>query len=374
MMSSTQRASDGQGTRERLVNLDLLRGIAALMVCLSHAPFFLDETGQVGSWLAIPALGVGVDLFFAISGFVIAQALHDLHERSGEYWRAVLVFYLRRFGRIVPLLWLVVIAISIVAIGLPRSSLPWADLMSATAFTANMNFGWCFAGAAGCGSANLLHHTWSLALEMQFYLVAPLLFLIPVRAALRALTIIILFVSLFVQRPWQASLGWAFRIEALLLGFWIGREWSSRFAWRWPRRVPALSVIELVGLLTVMALLPRIMTGPLSGVAIVSVAMIASWIMVRSGLSPVLLANRFAARIGQSLGAWSYAIYLIHPPIMIAIGWSGLVQQFGFGAALAVSMAVVLVVAWWLTRTIGDPAYRAARRFADLHLLRERAP
>jgi peptidoglycan/LPS O-acetylase OafA/YrhL len=373
MMSSTQRASDGQGTRERLVNFDLLRGIAALMVCLSHAPFFLDQTGHVVSWLAIPALGVGVDLFFAISGFVIAQSLHDLHERSGAYWRAVLAFYLQRLGRIAPLLWFVVIVTGIVTIGLPRSFLPWADLMSAAAFTANMNFGWCFAGAAGCGSVNLLHHTWSLALEMQFYLVAPLLFLIPVRV-LRALTIIILFVSLFVQRPWQASLGWAFRIEALLLGFWIGREWNSRFAWRWPRRVPALSVIELLGLLTVMALLPRIMTGPLSGVAIVSVAIIASWITVRSGLSPVLLANRFAARIGQRLGAWSYAIYLIHPPIMIAIGLTGLVQQFGFGGALAVSMAVVLVVAWWLTRTISDPAYHAARRFADRHLLREPAP
>jgi peptidoglycan/LPS O-acetylase OafA/YrhL len=373
MMSSTQRASDGQGTRERLVNLDLLRGIAALMVCLSHAPFFLDETWQVVSWLAIPALGVGVDLFFAISGFVIAQSLHDLHEQSGEFWRAVLVFYLRRFGRIVPLLWFVVIVIGIVAIGLPRSSLPWADLMSAAAFTANMNFGWCFAGAAGCGSANLLHHTWSLALEMQYYLVAPLLFLIPVRV-LRALTIIILFVSLFVQRPWQASLGWAFQIEALLLGFWIGREWSARFAWRWPRSVPALSVIELVGLLTVMALLPRVMAGALSGMAIVSVAMIAGWIVVRTALSPALFTNGVAARIGQGLGAWSYAIYLVHPPIMIAIGLSGLVQPFGFGAALAVSMAVVLVMAGWLTRTIGDPAYRATRRFTDRHLLRERAP
>lgn len=372
MMSSTQRASDGQGTRERLVNLDLLRGIAALMVCLSHAPFLLDETGQVVSWLAIPALGVGVDLFFAISGFVIALSLHDLHNRTGAYWRAVLAFYLQRLGRIAPLLWFVVIVIGIVAIGLPRTSLPWADLVSAAAFTANVNFGWCFAGVPDCRLGNLLHHTWSLALEMQFYLVAPLLFLIPVRV-LRALTIIILFVSLFVQRPWQASLGWAFRIEALLLGFWIGREWSSRFAWRWPRSVPALSVIELMALLTVMALLPRIMTEPLSGLAIVSVAMIAGWIVGRSALSPALLANRFAARIGQSLGAWSYAIYLIHPPIMVAIGWSGLAQQLGFGGALAVSMAIVLVVAWWLTRTIGDPAYRAARRFADRHLLREPA-
>jgi peptidoglycan/LPS O-acetylase OafA/YrhL len=378
MMSSGQSSLSEQDSGDRLANLDVLRGVAVLMVCLSHAPFFLAEKGQgpsasFASWLAIPALGVGVDLFFAISGFVIALSLHKLHLRSGHLGRAVMAFTLRRLARILPLAWSVLIAMSIVAIALPRPILPWADMLSAVLFTGNVHFGRCFAGAAGCGSGNLLHHTWSLALELQFYALAPLLFLIPIRV-LRVLTLAVLFIGVFAQRPWQASLGWAFRIEALLLGFWIGREWPARRDWRWPRHVPALGDIELMGLLAVMALLPRVMTGPLSGLAIVSVAAIASWIVVRSALSPALVTNKVAARIRQKLGAWSYAIYLIHPPIMIAVGSSGLAHAFGFGGALVASSIIVCTAAWWLTMTIDDPAYHVMRRFTDRHILKESAP
>jgi peptidoglycan/LPS O-acetylase OafA/YrhL len=374
-MSSGRFNLERQGAEDRLVNLDLLRGVAALMVCLSHAPFLIDRAGEGISWLAIPALGVGVDLFFAISGFVVALSLRDLHQRSGAFGSAASAFYIRRLARIIPLCWTMLIVLGLIAIALPRTMLGttilWADLVSAATFTANGHFGRCFAGAASCGSANLLHHTWSLALELQFYVVAPALFLIPV-PVLRGLTLSVLFIGLFFLRPWQTSLAWAFRIEALLLGFWIGREWIARTDWNWACRVPALRWPELIGLLTVMALLPRIMTGPLSGFGIVSVAIIADWIVVRSALSTALLTNDIAVRIGASLGAWSYAIYLIHPPIMIAIGWSGLASVIGFIGALVLSMTLVITAACWLIRAISDPAYRAARRFTERHLLKER--
>ncbi len=359
----------------RLANLDILRGVAALMVCLSHAPFFLTASGEGASWLAIPALGVGVDLFFGISGFVVALSLHKLHRQAGDFGRAASAFYLRRLGRIVPLAWSMLIVMGLIAMFIPgsvlRTVLPWADLISAATFTANGHFGRCFAGAPGCGSGNLLHHTWSLALEMQFYLMVPVLFVIPIRI-LRGVTLVVLFIGVFFLRPWQTSMPWAFRIEALLLGFWIGREWATRPEWRWPRHVPALTGIELIGLLTVMALLPRVMTGAFSGMAIVSVAAIAGWIVVRSALSPDLAPHTAVSRMGQNLGAWSYAIYLIHPPVMIAVGWCGLASLIGFAGALAMAMVVVIVASWWLTRAIGDPAYRAARDIADHYLLKER--
>ncbi len=370
-MSSDQSPSGGQGADARLANLDFLRGVAALMVCLSHAPFFLGQAGEVPSWLAIPALGVGVDLFFAISGFVVALSLQNLHQRSGAFGSTASAFYIRRLARIIPLCWTMLIVMGVIAIALPQFTLPWADLASAFTFTANGHFGRCFLGVTGCGSGNFLQHTWSLALELQFYLVAPALFLIPV-PVLRGLTLAVLFIGVFFLRPWQTSLAWAFRIEPLMLGFWIGREWVGRTDWRWPRHVPALTWTELIGLITVMALLPRVMIGPLSGVGIVSVAAIAGWIVVRSALSTALLTNDIAVRIGSSLGAWSYAIYLIHPPIMIAIGWSGLASVIGFGGILALSMAIVIAVAWWLTRAIGDPAYRAAKVFTERHVQKER--
>lgn len=374
-MSSDQSPLKGQCRDERLINLDLLRGVAALMVCLSHAPFFLRVTGKGAasedvSWLSVPAFGVGVDLFFAISGFVVALSLRGLHLRAGDLGSAASAFYLRRIGRIVPLAWVLLIVLSVVAIVLPRATLPWADLVSAATFTANGHFGRCFAGSAGCGSANLLHHTWSLALELQFYSVAPALFLIPVRV-LRVVTVVVLFIGMFYLRPWQTSLAWAFRFEALLLGFWIGREWATRRDWSWSRHVPPLGWIELTGLLALMALLPRVMTGPLSGLGIVAVAGLAGWIVVRSALSPALVSNAMAAQVARNLGDWSYAIYLTHPPIMIAIGWSGLTNVMGFGGALGLAMMVVIVFARWMTLAIGDPAYHAAKAFTERRLVKE---
>jgi peptidoglycan/LPS O-acetylase OafA/YrhL len=374
-MSSGRFNLEGQGAEDRLVNLDVLRGVAAMTVCVSHAPFFLRRAGEDTSWLAIPALGVGVDLFFAISGFVVALSLADLRRRSGDWASAASAFYLRRLGRILPITWCMLAVLGLIALVLPRAIqitiLPWADLASAATFTASFHFGRCFAGSNGCGGANLLDHTWSLALELQFYLLAPALAVLPVRV-LRGMTFVVLFIGLFFVRPWQTSLAWAFRIEVLLLGFWIGREWIARNDWRWACRVPALRWTELIGLLTVMALLPRVMTGPLSGLGIVSVAAIAGWIVVRSALSTALLTSNIAVRIGSSLGAWSYAIYLIHPPLMIAIGWSGLASLIGFGGTLVLSMAIVIAVAWWMTRAIGDPAYRAAKAFTDRHVGKER--
>jgi peptidoglycan/LPS O-acetylase OafA/YrhL len=375
MMSRVQSPLEGQSADAQFVNLDLLRGVAALMVCLSHAPFFLGPPREGGSWLAVPALGVGVDLLFAISGFVVALSLQNLHQRSGAFGSTASAFYIRRLARIIPLCWFLLIVMGLIAMALPRTMLGttilWADLVSAATFTANGHFGRCFTGETSCGSANLLQHTWSLALEVQFYFAAPALFLMPV-PVLRGLTLAVLFICVFFLRPWRTSLAWAFRIEALLLGFWIGREWIARTDWRWACRIPALRWTELIGLLTVMALLPRVMTGPLSGLGIVSVAAIASWIVVRSALSPALLANEIALRIGKNLGAWSYAIYLIHPPIMIAIGWSGLASVIGFSGALVLSMTLVITASCWLTRAIGDPAYCAAKVFTERHLLKER--
>lgn len=163
MMSSDQLPPGGQGTDARLANLDFLRGVAALMVCLSHAPFFLGPAGEGGSWLAVPALGVGVDLFFAISGFVVALSLQNLYERSGAFGSAASAFYIRRLARIIPLCWTMLIVLGLIAIALPRTilgtTIPWADLISAATFTANEHFGRCFTGATSCGSGNLLHHT-----------------------------------------------------------------------------------------------------------------------------------------------------------------------------------------------------------------------
>jgi peptidoglycan/LPS O-acetylase OafA/YrhL len=371
VMSSVSSVPADLAPEPRFAGLELLRAIAVTMVCLSHAPFFLAAPGQGADWLAVPALGVGVDLFFALSGFLIALSLAELRERSADFAVAASAFYLRRLARIAPLAWIVLAVMALFAALAPRGVLPSADLTQSALFLANIHFGRCFAGASGCGTANLLHHPWSLGLEMQFYILAPLLLLAPA-PLLRVLVPAFLILGLTLDRPWQGSLGWAFRVDALLLGFWLGREWGPRRALGWAAKIPPLGWLELLGLLAVIALVPRVMVGPLGGLATGVVAGIAAWIVARAVLPSALPLPGKAAVAGRRLADWSYAVYLVHPPIMILIGWTGLSLVIGFGASMVLAFGLVLAVAAWLTRAIGDPVYRTARTLTRRHLMQER--
>jgi peptidoglycan/LPS O-acetylase OafA/YrhL len=368
-MSRDPATSSEQAPESRYAALDILRAVAVTMVCLSHAPFFIPSVGQGADWLAVPALGVGVDLFFALSGFLVALSLANLRNQSVDFGFAASTFYLRRVARIAPLAWIILAVTALFAAVAPRGVLPWSDLTRSALFTANVHFGRCFAGDAGCGTANLLQHYWSIALEMQFYLLAPVLFLAPL-SLLRVLVPVLLLIGVTLDRPWQGGLGWALRIDALLLGFWLGREWEFCPDWPWTGSVPPLGWLELLGLLAVMALVPRVMIGPLGGLATGLVAVIAAWIVARAILPSALILPPSLALAGQRLGRWSYAVYVVHPPIMIFVGWTGLSMLIGFAATLALALGAVLAVAAWLTEVIGDPAYRAALDFTRRQMMK----
>jgi peptidoglycan/LPS O-acetylase OafA/YrhL len=157
----------------RVPALDGLRGIAILLVLLWHGVFQVQPNS--GIWSRLLSLGSlawsGVDLFFVLSGFLIGGILLDEKE-SPRYFKT---FYMRRAYRILPLYGLLLaIQICTRAQILPRwlaqaSSDP-IPLWSYLSFTQNMYM----AAIAGFGSI-VMTATWSLAIEEQFYLTAPLL-------------------------------------------------------------------------------------------------------------------------------------------------------------------------------------------------------
>ncbi len=98
--------------RGRIADIEVLRGISVLYVIASHI------AGTLLPW-PTPLLGhitrnyvmfwPGVDLFFAISGFVIARSLLPILRAAGsgtEFFSAVLVFWIRRAWRLLPSAWL----------------------------------------------------------------------------------------------------------------------------------------------------------------------------------------------------------------------------------------------------------------------------
>ena len=148
-------------------SVDGLRAVAVIAVLLYHLGI---------GW--IPGGFLGVDLFFVISGYVITGLILDSIERSGGL--DLRAFYLSRIRRLVPaLVAMVVMTTLFIGVYAPEtvrrflSDLPYV-------FTGSMN--WALVNREqdyfeAIGRPPLLQHTWSLAVEAQFYLVWPLVLL-----------------------------------------------------------------------------------------------------------------------------------------------------------------------------------------------------
>jgi peptidoglycan/LPS O-acetylase OafA/YrhL len=149
-------------------DIDGLRAVAVLSVLAYHygAPF---------PWPLLPGGFTGVDVFFVISGFLITSKLAD-DIRAGTF--SILGFYDRRVRRILPAL-IVMLAITMLAgkfLLIPGDYKAAADSTAAAAFGVS-NFFFLTNTGYFDQSADLmpLLHTWSLAVEEQFYVVWPLL-------------------------------------------------------------------------------------------------------------------------------------------------------------------------------------------------------
>ena len=145
--------------------IDGLRAIAVIAVMFYHLGF---------TW--IPGGFLGVDLFFVISGYVITRLLLDSIAQSGGL--DLRGFYLARARRLLPALIFMIVSTTI-AIGI------WAPdtikrLLTDTPFSLTGTMNWWLVARhqdyfESIGRPPLLQHTWSLAVEAQFYLVWPLI-------------------------------------------------------------------------------------------------------------------------------------------------------------------------------------------------------
>ena len=147
--------------------LDGLRGIAILLVMLTH-------TG------VLPNGYVGVDLFFALSGFLITTLLYEEWDRDGCI--SLRRFYGRRARRLLPALALLIaVALIVDMLCYPMTGWPFAEkALTSLLFVNN----W-LAATGHAGDLGSLNPTWSLAQEEQFYLVWPLALLLLLRLRAR---------------------------------------------------------------------------------------------------------------------------------------------------------------------------------------------
>jgi peptidoglycan/LPS O-acetylase OafA/YrhL len=316
-------------TDGRIDDIEALRAIAVTITIFDHLLFLMpwnpSGLSHLYQWFNFWA---GVDLFFAISGFVIAKSLFNQLDGTRDsitFWRGAIAFWIRRIYRIWPssLLWMIIVVVLSVALrntGLmqsPRQN--FADLTAVVLQVANFHWAFCHATHREfCGDIGVW---WSLSLEEQFYIVLPICAWIFKKRLAYFLGGVAL-LQLFLHREFPSFL-WYVRTDAICLGVLLAyftrtkiyRELRPTFLeCRWlALPIVALAVVLLISLPENDSGKPVIVTFTTGLVALVSVALV----FVASFNSDYIVRARMLKSIFLWVGSRSYSIYLIHLPAMI---------------------------------------------------------
>ncbi|ORV81310.1 hypothetical protein AWC12_28940 [Mycolicibacterium iranicum] len=330
---------------------------------------------------------LGVDVFFVLSGFLITSLLLDEIGRTGRI--GLKAFWIRRARRLLPAL--IVMVLAVVALSELFSEESTATLRDDAVAAFFWMSNWMFVANqtdyfAQGAPPSPLQHTWSLAVEEQYYVLWPVL-IAAVIAGLGAIayrrgatlsrravrTAVFCLATAGVAASATATFflssadnlnrvyfGTDTRVQALLVGAaaaaLVVRDWRgltaglAMFRSRWTRWVAwALPVVGLV----VLFMAARIATGSaeefrsglLIVVALAAILVIAPVALAQDG--PIARLLSVGPLVG--LGAISYGVYLWHWPIFLVLngertgteGW----QLFALRCAATVAVAAV---SWWL--------------------------
>ena len=296
-----------------------LRAVAVVLVVLFHSGVSSVSGGYVG-----------VDVFFVISGFVITGVL--LRERVTSNRTSIIDFYGRRCRRIIPAATVVIIATVVLAyafLGIAGGIQSATDGRWVAVFLGNFHFiatGTNYLTSQAPPSP--LQNFWSLAVEEQFYIVYPTLFLLLARAhvlSLRArlavgLTAVIVLSFVYsvtdthsnpigayfspFTRAWELALG------ALVA---VGTPWLLRV----PARIAAAAT--WLGLIAVLASAHFFNAHTVYPGALVLLPVVGAGLIIAGGTQAHLIGAEALLRLPpfRFLGKVSYSLYLWHWPILI---------------------------------------------------------
>jgi peptidoglycan/LPS O-acetylase OafA/YrhL len=289
----------------RIVELDGLRGLAALTVIVAH---YFGETPNGFDLLKIGWLGVNI--FFVLSGFLIGSIIFD----QGGQPNFFKSFYFRRAARIIPIYVVVVTATCIAALltqGHVWSDQPFSPGIYAT-FMTNMAMAW----QDDLGSM-WLRPVWTLAVEEQFYLTLPLLivflprrWLMPVLAALWFASLIfrIAYIDSNVTAAWVTLPA---RMDLLLTGVMLVMIYRQ---YDLSRHLMAIRIIPLVAAVT-LAIISNMISERMLLITCGSISSIGIACFILGIFYGSPEGVRYRGQVLRWFGQISYCLYLVHQPV-----------------------------------------------------------
>lgn len=319
--------------------VDGLRALAVLPVVFFHA----GVPGVSGGY-------VGVDIFFVISGYLISRILFE-DMQAGRY--SLLDFYDRRIRRIFPAL-LVMVAVSFVVatlLYLPADLRAFTKTVVATfLFVSNILF-WketnYFAAAA---DTKPLLHTWSLAVEEQFYIVFPIFLALIFRLLLprlRLAVIICLVLSFLLSvygvysRPEATFFLLPTRAWELLAGSLLGLGLLPPIASERGREAASAFGAALI-LIAIFTYGPAT---PFPGAAAL-LPVLGAALIIHTGQG-TLVGRCLSLRAFVAIGLISYSLYLWHWPIIVFAQYYLLEKLHGWHSLAVILLAGAISFASW---------------------------
>lgn len=337
---------------KKLEDIEVLRAVAVLAVIWQHLDnLFPWQYPALRQAYTYAGGTFGVDLFFCISGFVIARDLVpriQAAQAHGHVWRVAMAFWVKRMWRLWPAAWLWLALILLLAYGFNETGAfgsmkenirsTWAALFNFY----NIRFGQCF---MKCGvGASFVY--WSLSLEEQFYLVFPVLVIFLRRRLWILLTIAILFQLASTRSVWLM----VFRSDAICMGVLIALAshkpyWRAvrQFVENLPKAIPPLVLIGSIGLMTSLSGELKWTTHPMSGISLTSAILV---LLAAHPRHTMMQPGPFQ-RLLVAIGARSYGIYLAHIPIFFLtreIFHRLKLNLPATGSSVLISMAVATVL------------------------------
>ena len=341
---------------QRLEELDGLRGLAALSVILLH---LLWSVKGINPRIFIFTDGfAAVDLFFVLSGFVLAYPYFYNDKKM-----SVFSFYVKRIFRIYPsAIFVIILSVLLhkyifVLDGVKSMNYPWI----ATGWESLFSFKDILTSILIIGQAKILPPLWSLIIEVQASVILP--FLILGFKALNKENTILIF-SIISALMIGSKITWLIYMPEFLLGL-ILAKYKVEFVSYYKRLSP---IIKAIIFIVAMGLyLPRFtyLMGSNNEILIRKIVSVGSALLIIIALSDGIFSSFLRKKVVKFFGKISYTIYIIHWPLLLTLS-SYLFPRTGSYLLIGIIyIPLTIISAYLLTRYIEIPLHNFGKNLVN---------